>query len=289
MNRWPWWLALALVLIAVPAGAAFPLTVTDALGRKVTFAREPARIISLAPSATEILFALGLDRRIAGVSDADDYPQDKLKMKPRIGGVQLNIERIVSLRPDLIVGMPSIQASQLERLISMDLPVLAVDATSIPDTYAQIALIGTVTGSDHAATRLIARMRARQMAVEAAVRGRVRPRVYVEIAGEPMITAARGTFIDDMVRRAGGTNVFTDLQGWPQVSAEAVIERNPHVIVSTHSGHRRILSRRGWSDVAAVRSGRVVAIDPALLSRPGPRIVDGLTQLAKLLHPGVLP
>lgn len=288
--RWTWLLLIVVVLAAAaPAGAAFPVTVTDALGRKVAFARVPERIISLAPSVTEILFALGLDRRIAGVSDADDYPLDKLKAKPRIGGVQLNIERIVSLRPDLIVGMPSIQASQLDRLISMDLPVLAVEANSIPDTYAQIALIGTVTGSDHTARRLIARMRERQMAVEAAVRGRVRPRVYVEIAGEPMITAARGTFIDDMVRRAGGTNVFIDLQGWPQVSAEAVIERNPQVIVSTHSGHRRILSRRGWNDVAAVRSGRVVSIDPALLSRPGPRIVDGLSQLAKLLHPGVLP
>jgi iron complex transport system substrate-binding protein len=288
--RWLWLLFVVVVLTAVvPAGASFPVTVTDALGRTVTFAREPARIISLAPSVTETLIALGLDQRIAGVSDADDYPPDKIKTKPRIGGVQLNIERIVSLRPDLIVGMPALQASQLERLISMGLPVLAVDANSVPETYTQIALIGTVTGSARAARGLIARMRARQAAVEVAVRGRVRPRVFVEIAGEPMITAARGTFIDDMLRRAGGTNIFSNLRGWPQVSTEAVIERNPQVIVTTHSARAGILRRRGWSDVAAVRSGRVVTMDPALLSRPGPRIVDGLAHLARLLHPGARP
>jgi len=278
---------VVLLAAATAAGAAYPLTVTDTLGRRVTFDRVPVRIISLAPSVTEILFALGLDQRIAGVSDADDYPADKLKKKPRIGGVQLNVERIVSLQPDLIVGMPAIQASQLERLIAMGLPVLAVAANSLPDTYAQIALIGRVTGVDQAAQRLTSRMHSHQARIEAGVRGRVRPRVFVEISGEPMITAARGTFIDDLVRRAGGTNIFADLRGWPQVSAETVIERNPQVIVSTHSGRHRILSRRGWNEVAAVRSGRVVSIDAALLSRPGPRIVEGLAHLARLLHPEV--
>ena len=283
--RWYWLLLLVVLAAAVPVGAAFPVTVTDALGRNVTLTREPARIISLAPSVTEILFALGLDQRIAGVSDADDYPPEKLKTKPRVGGVQLNVERIVSLRPDLVVGMSALQASQLERLIAMGLPILAVDANSIPETYAQITLIGKATGSDQPARLLIARMQARQVRVEAAVRGRVRPRVYVEISGEPMITAARGTFIDDLVRRAGGTNIFSDLRGWPQVSAETVIERNPQIVVSTHFGRHRILSRRGWSEVAAVRSGRVVSMDAALMSRPGPRIIDGLTHLARRLHP----
>ncbi|HET6780985.1 MAG TPA: ABC transporter substrate-binding protein [bacterium] len=281
------WLVSVAVLMAaaMAAGATYPLTVTDALGRRVTFERAPMRIVSLAPSVTEVLFALELDDRIVGVSDADDYPAGKLRSKPRIGGVQLNIERIVSLRPDLIVGMPSIQESQLERLIAMALPVLAVDANSLPETYAQIGLVGKVTGSNQTAQWLTKRMQARQAAIEAGVRGRTRPRVYIEISGEPMITAARGTFIDDLVRRAGGLNIFTDLRGWPQVSAETVIERNPQVIVSTHSGLHRILSRRGWSEVAAVRSGRVVGIDAALMTRPGPRIVDGLAQLARLLHP----
>ena len=299
--RWYWLLLLVVLAAAVPVAAAFatpeiryrefpggpgfPVTVTDALGRKVTLTREPARIISLAPSVTEILFALGLDQRIAGVSDADDYPPEKLKTKPRVGGVQLNVERIVSLRPDLVVGMSALQASQLERLIAMGLPILVVDANSIPETYAQITLIGKATGSDQPARLLIARMQARQVRVEAAVRGRVRPRVYVEISGEPMITAARGTFIDDLVRRAGGMNIFSDLRGWPQVSAETVIERNPQVVVSTYFGRQRILSRRGWSEVAAVRSGRVVSMDAALMSRPGPRIVDSLAYLARRLHP----
>ncbi|MBI2247974.1 MAG: ABC transporter substrate-binding protein [Armatimonadetes bacterium] len=281
-----WWLALTLVLAAtVPAVGAFPVTVTDALGRKVTLVREPARIISIAPSVTEVLFALGLDRRIVGVSDADDYPRERVRTKPRVGGVQLNIERIVSLRPDLIIGMPGLQAAQLERLIAMGLPVLAVEANSIPQTYAQIALVGAATASDRAAQRLIASMRSQQSGVEAAVRGRPRLRVYVEIWGEPLITAGQGTFIDDLVRRAGGRNVFADLRGWPQLSAEAVIQRNPEIIVLTHRQRDQVLARRGWAQVDAIRSGRVVSADSALLSRPGPRIVDGLAYLARLLHP----
>lgn len=291
MMRLRWWLALALVLAAAAAstGAAFPVTVTDALNRKVAFARAPVRILSLAPSVTEVLFALELDRRIVGVSDADDWPPEKVKTKPRIGGVQLNIERIVSLRPDLIIGMPSMQAAQLQRLIAMRLPVLAVDAGSIEETYAQITLIGRATGSDGAARRLVAWMRLRQSRIQSAVRGRPAPRVYVEISGEPMITAGRGTFMDDLIRRAGGANVFADLRGWPQVNAEAVIQRNPEVIVLTHPQRQRVLARRGWSQVPAIRSGRVVSADAALLSRPGPRIIDGLAYLARLLHPEVFP
>lgn len=279
-------LAVLVLVLAGPVRGAFPQTFTDALGRSVTLLAAPRRIISLAPSVTEILFAVGLDSRIVGISTADDYPPDKVRSKPRVGGVQLDVERIVGLRPDLILGIPSLQAAQLRRLIQMGLPVVAVDANSIAETYAQIEMIGRITGRSDSAHGVVRMMQQREAGVSAAVRNRQSPRVYIEIWGEPLIAAGGHTFIDDVVRRGGGTNIFADLRGWPQVSEEAVIRRGPEVILLTYPGREQVISRRGWQNVPAVRSSRIAVVSPALVSRPGPRIVDGLIQVAHLLHPG---
>lgn len=279
-----------LLVVLVPSAlGAFPLTVHDALGRSVTVTRPPERIISLAPSITEILFALGLDSKIAGISVADDYPPDKVKSKPRVGGVQLDVERIVRIRPDLILGIPSLQRAQLDRLLAMRLPVLAVEANSLAQTYIQIKTIGVVTGESDASQRLVTTMRAKEAHVVAAVQGRLPVRVYVEVWGEPLIAAGGGTFIDDLLRLAGARNILADLRGWRQVSDESVIRRDPEVILLTYPQRARVLTRRGWAVVAAVRANRVVAVPEALVSRPGPRIVDGLAQIARILHPEAFP
>lgn len=279
-----------LLLLFVPAAhGSFPLVVKDALGRTVAVRRAPERIVSLAPSVTEILFALGLDARIVGVSTADDYPPEKVRSKPRVGGLQLDVERIVGLRPDLIVGVASLQRGQLDRLVAMGLLVLAVDARSLADIYAQIGTIGLVTGQDRAARRLIESMRSHELLVTAAVRGRPRPRVYVEIWGEPLMTAGGGTFVDDLIRLAGGRNIFADLGGWPQVNAEAIILRDPEVILLTYPNRSQVLARRAWRQVAAIRSGRVAEVESVLVSRPGPRIAEGLEQVARILHVEAFP
>lgn len=278
----------SVLMAASAAQGGFPVTVSDALGRTVTVRREPGRIISLAPSITEILFALGLDARIGGLSDADDFPPGRVAGKPRVGGAQLNVEAVVGLHPDLILGLVSLQRGQLDRLIELHLPVVALDARSLEDIEAQIQMIGRLTGRETAAQQLLAGMRTRVAAVASAVRGRRPPRVYVEIWGEPLMGAGGGTFADDVLRRAGGANIFSDLAGWPLVAAEAVIRRNPEVIVLTYRGRAGVLARRGWSQIAAVRSGRVIEVDAALVSRPGPRIVLGLEHLARILHPEVL-
>ncbi len=286
MRRFTVVLTISLVLCGAAAAlATFPLTVSDALGRTVTLAHQPQRIISLAPSITEILFALGLDDRIAGISDADDYPPDRIKGKPRIGGVQVNVEMLVGLRPDLILGMLSLQRGQLERLVALRLPVVAVDARSLPDVYAQVTLIGRLTGREDAARRLTAQMQTEAQAVSSAVRGSRPPRVYVEIWGDPPTAAGGDTFVDDLLRRAGGRNIFSDVAGWPQVAGETVIALNPEVIILTYAGRSQVLQRPGWADVAGVRSHRVVEVPSALVSRPGPRLILGLERLARVLHP----
>jgi iron complex transport system substrate-binding protein len=289
-------LALALLLAAgwpppghAASGAAFPLQIRDALGRAVIISAPPRRIVSVAPSITEALFVLGVGGRLVGIGDADNYPPLGMRGKPRVGGVILDVERILSLRPDLVVGVASLQRAQLERLIRVRLPVLAVEAHSLEETLAQITLLGRVTDAVPAAERVLRLLRARIDAVSRGVRGLPRPRVYVEIWGEPPQTAAAGTFIDDLLRRARGTNLFADLRGWPQISPEAVLRRNPQVVLLTYPGARRLLGRPGWARVEAVRRGRVYELDPDLVSRPGPRLVDGLEQIAARLHPEVVP
>src|SRR5712691_10912679 len=159
-------LTTVLVLCAAAAApAAYPLTVTDALGHLVTLAAPPQRIVSVAPNATEILFALGVDDRIVGISDADDYPRDRLAGRARVGGVELNVEAIVGLRPDLIVGVSELQRGQLLSLIALGLPVVALQAPTLPDVYTQIALLGHLTDRDDSARRIVSAMRAREEVV----------------------------------------------------------------------------------------------------------------------------
>lgn len=285
------WCAIVFLAVAGPpaeAATSFPLTVTDALGRRVTLAAPPRRIISVAPSVTEILFALGLDRRIVGVSDADDYPPEAVAGKPRVGGVVLDVERILRLRPDLVLGAAGLQRGQLERLAAMGLPVVAVDARTLPEVYEQIAVIARLTGTSGPAAAVVARLRAREILVREAVAGAPVRRVYVEIWGEPLTTAGGDTFVSDLIARVGGVNVFADVRGWPQVSAEAVIRRDPQVIVVTYPQGLRSVARRRWP-VAAVRQARIAAIDASLVSRPGPRLVDGLAALARIVHPERAP
>jgi len=278
-------MAVSMLLLALAGPAlATPRTVTDALGRRVVVARAPARIVSVAPSVTEVLFALGLGARVVGVSSADDYPKDELNDKPRVGAVVLDVERIVRLRPDLVLGMPSLQRGQLDRLITAGLPVVAVEARTLPEVYEQIRFIGRLTGTPTEANRLVISLRTREATVERAIQRRIAPRTYVEIWPEPLIAAGGETFIDDLVSRAGGRNIFAGLRGFPQVSAESVIRANPDVIILTHPQGRAVRARPGWQDIAAVKRSRVAQVDGSLLSRPGPRAVAGLELLARIIH-----
>lgn len=279
-------LALGLALAVWPAPAAragdFPFYARDATGGIVTIASPPRRIISLAPSVTEILFALGLNREIVGVSDADDYPPDKVQTKARIGGVLLNLERIVSLKPDLIIGVHSLQRDQLAKVKTIRLPVLAVDAASINETVAQIRLLARVTGRVQEGEDLAASIERRAQVV----RPGLRRTVYIEAWNEPVIAAGGGTLIHDLVRRAGGSNIFGDQKGYVQVPLENVLVRNPQVIFLLYSGRDGLLARPGWRALAAARDSLIFELPASLVSRPGPRIADGLALVSRLLAGG---
>jgi iron complex transport system substrate-binding protein len=285
----PAWLAAAAVLVTligaafagtVGGAADFPLAIHDASGRIVQIPARPQRIISLAPSVTEILLALGLDRELVGVSDADDYPPDRVQGKIRVGGVIINVERVVTLRPDLVVGLQSIQQDQLARLRALHLRILALEASSIDETIEQIRLLGRAAGRSAEAGRLAASLAHRA----GSLRPGPRRSVYIEVWHQPVIAAGSGTLVDDLLRRAGGVNIFGGSPGYPQVAAERIVVRDPEVIFMVYPGRDQLKRRPGWGTIRAVRAGRVYELPASIVTRPGPRIVDGLALVRRLLQ-----
>jgi iron complex transport system substrate-binding protein len=266
-------------LVAAPA-PAIPLQIRDAAGRRVQVVVPPRRVISLAPSVTEILLAIGVDQELVGISDADDYPPDRVAGRTRVGGIIVNIEKVVLLQPDLVIGVHSLQREQLERLARAGLPVLALDASSLAETVAQVRLLGRVMGRQDQARHLAAGLERRA----AAVRAGSGHSVYIEAWHEPVTAAGGGTLIDDLVRRAGGVNVFAKTRGYPQVAAERVVAQDPQVILMIYPGRAQLIRRPGWTGIAAVRAGRVYEVAASLVSRPGPRAVEGLELVARLLR-----
>lgn len=268
-----------------------PVTIIDDLGREVTLRRTPGKIVSIAPSNTEILFALGLGDKVVGVTDSCDYPE-AAKSKPKVGSVELDYEEIVGIAPDLVVAVGSLQRQAIDRLSELGSCVVAVDPKTVDGVLHAITLIGKATGADDRAATLVAELSKRIEAVTSAVSGvgpSGSPRVFVEIWNEPLMTAGPGTFVDELISAAGGENIAHDARGeWPQFSAEAVIERDPEVIILTGFNKAEALARPAWQGISAYGSGRVHEIHPDLLVRPGPRLVQGLEELSRILHPEVL-
>lgn len=269
-------------ITAASPSSVYPMILTDASGTRLIVPAKPARIVSLAPSVTEVLFALGLDREIVGISDSDDYPPEQVRGRPRVGGAVVSLERVVALRPDLVVGMPSLQRDQLSRLRLLRLPVFAVDAASLDETVQLVRLLGRVTGQSRQAEDLALFLRRRA----ASVRPSIRRTAYIEVWHEPVLAAGRATLADDLVARAGGANIFGDRRGYVPVPLEEVVSRNPQVILLLYPGRVRLRGRPGWAGLEAVQTGRVYDLPTSLVARPGPRIAEGLDLIARLISNG---
>lgn len=278
--------------------SAFPIVVVDDLGRQVTVQRLPQRIISLAPSNTEILFALGLGDKIVGTTDYCDYPE-AAKAKPRVAGYSNpNIEKLMSLEPDLIVAESIHERMVLPALEKLGLTVIVTSATSLDTILHDIELIGQVTGKSTTAARLTENMRKRIAVVTEKthnIPAEQRLRVLYVCWHSPIWTMGSDTFIDDLIWEAGGINVFAnDFKKSRAVSLEAVIAKDPQVIIVSGMGttgdliYDSIIKEARLSDISAIVNNRVYKISDAnLIERPGPRIVDGLEEVAKYLHPEI--
>jgi iron complex transport system substrate-binding protein len=272
-----------------------PIEITDQLGRVVKLDKIPQRIISLAPSDTEILYALGLADKVVAVTDYDNYPPE-VKQKPSIGGFSTpNIEKVVALAPDLVLATSIHQKSVIPNLEQRGLTVFVLAPKTLDDVLKSIALVGEITGKEKEASRLVAEMQTKIRAVTdktSSLPQSQRPRVFYITWHDPLMTAGSGTFEDELIKTAGGINIAQNLSGYPGISLETVIATNPEVIIAgvgMGTGADMPLqfaqTESRLANTDARLHNRVYGISTDLSGRAGPRIVDALAQFAEMIHP----
>jgi iron complex transport system substrate-binding protein len=273
---------------------AFPITVRDDLDREVTIAGPPARIVSLGPSVSETLFAVGAGSRVVAVTTTDDFPPE-VKRLPSVGGFgpqTISVERIVAQKPDLVIAAARFQQPVVQALARLGINAVVIDPHSLDGVLDAIVLVGKMTGAKEKSDALAADLRRRREAVRrqgATIKAAERRRVLYVLWDEPLQTTGAHTFVGQMISDAGGCNVFADArQQYPQVNDEAILSRSPDLIIAPDHGgaglRDRLLGRPGWDHLAAVRAGKIVTVPEDLLHRPGPRIIDGLERIAVLLR-----
>ncbi len=292
------WLLAALLFLAADVGAGM-LEVVDAAGRRVAVAAPSARIVSLSPSVTEILFAIGAEGAIAGVSKHCDYPV-AAKLKARLGDFNTpDVPRIRAAGADLVLFTEYVRPEDLAALEGARLTALVLPASTVRDIVADVRLLGEITGRAAAAAALAAELENGVEAVRrrfAALAEAERPRVYAEVDGPAKLYAVGpGSFMDELIRLAGGRNALAGrTQAYFAVEAQEVIAADPQVILIDHPFQYKVgvAKREGWAGIAAVRDSRVydgTDFDIILFNRPGPRILASLRQLVPLLHPDAAP
>jgi iron complex transport system substrate-binding protein len=277
--------------------SAFPVTIKDAADNEVTIEEEPEKIVSLIPSNTEIAFELGLDDKIVGVSDFDNYPPEAAE-KEKIGGMELNVEKIISLSPDLVLAHGSVMGSAtdaLQQVRDAGIKVLVIqDAKSFEEVYSTIEMIGKASGANEQADETIQGMKDDLQAMKekaAEVSEEEKKSVFVEVSPSPEIfTPGSNTFMDEMLTLINADNAAAEQEGWVKMNEEAIIALNPDVILTTYGYYTDnakdlVLSREGWEDVSAIKNELVYDVHSDLVTRTGPRLVQGVEELAKAVYP----
>jgi iron complex transport system substrate-binding protein len=293
-------LAVALVIGPAPwtatiraADDAFPVTVVDDEGTEVTIANQPQRIISLSPANTEIVYGLGAGERLVGRTDWDDYPPEAAELTPVASFTGVNMEQLVGLEPDLVLaaGNSFTQPDDIARMRELGYPVAVVYAADVPGVLADIELIGEAIGTPTEAQAMTIRMSRQLDAVStaAAATGST-PRTLYQIGSEPEIFApAPDSFVADMVVLAGGEPITTGNPTAYAIPLEELIVADPEVIILGDANYgvcpEDVAARAGWTDMTAVVNGDVRPVDDVPVTRPGPRLPQGLASLAQAIHP----
>ncbi len=293
------YLALLLIIVIAAATACAgaqsgPGTITDDAGRQVHIDSTPTRIISHVPSITETLFALGLGDKVVADSDYCDYPE-AAKTKPKIGGYYTpNIEEIVAMKPDLVLTDGHVP-ELITKLDSLGIPLAVIDPKDINGVLSDIELLGNITGSQKEAQEITSDMKNRIDAVVNTVGNASRPSVFYVFDATDTTkpwTAGPGSFVDALISLAGGVNVAGNSSGpWIQFNMEELVRADPEIILLDSSmgtatmSPDQIKELPGWQDLTAVKQNRIYTINGDLVNRTGPRIVQGLEEMAKILHP----
>ncbi|MEH7382855.1 ABC transporter substrate-binding protein [Bacillus sp. JJ1533] len=278
--------------------ARFPVTFTDDVDREVTIETEPESIVSIQTSTTEILFALGLGEKIIGVSDYDNYPEEVLDIQ-KVGAQDMNVELILTLLPDVVFATdyhyknhPDILEQFEEAGIKV---VITGSADSFDGAYSIMEMIATATGTQGVAEEIITDMKERLEAIKEKAQEEItdKKRVWVEVSPAPDIfTTGTNTFMHEMLESIQAINVAEDQEGWVKFTEEEAVNLNPEVIITTYGYYveepeNEVYSRSGWQEVPAVKNEQVFDVNSDTVTRPGPRLIEGVEELAELIYPEV--
>ncbi len=274
---------------AEPVKQKTGISVTDSFNRTITLDKPAARIVSVAPSITETVFALGKGDLLVGRTDYCDYPAEALSVQSIGSLMEPNIEKIAELNPDIVIASTHFKKETLEKLENLSIKVLILkEDKSFDGVYTTINNIAKITGAEKEGQTLIAKMKKTVKDVEQAVKGKKRPKVYYVIGfGEHGdYTAGGNTFIGQMITMAGGTNIAAAVKGWT-FSLEKIIEADPDIIICSKywNTKKNFVKANGYKALSAVKENKVFEIDNNMLDRQGPRLADGLKALAKIIHP----
>ncbi len=271
------------------AAAGGEISVTDGTGATVTMAQPAERIVSLAPANTEIAFAVGAGAKMVAGTSYDDYPAEAADL-PKIGDfANPSVEKIASFEPDLVLAAGGIQEDLRSKLEDLGMTVYVVDPKTYADVVTDVKNVGLLAGTSEQAQPVVDTMEQAAAEVAEKVGGLEPASTFLEIYSKPLMTAGSETFIDDMITMAGGTNIGAEAgSGFPEFSTEVLVNDDPQVYIAdsgSMSEPGAISERAGFADLTAVRDGRVYVIEDSIIARPGPRLADGLRQLAEMIHP----
>lgn len=266
----------------------YPLTVKDDLGNEVVIGKQPKKIVSLAPSNTEILFALGAGEMVVGVTAYCDYPEKAIDI-PKVGDVNgVNLEAVLEMDPDVVFNFSGWHKDVVDKLKELNVTVIEIRSESIDETISSIILMGKVIDKENEAEKIAKDIKERKAAVEEKVKGiKDKVTVFYEVWFDPLMTVGKNTFINELIELAGGINIASDIEGYKDFSLETLVEKNPRVYLTTEFNIMMsdITQRPGYTSIDAVVNNRIYALDDNKTSRSGPRIIDGLEELAKALYP----
>ena len=285
-------LMITVILFIVIETSSHAKIVTDQLGRKITVPDNPQRVVALAPSITEIIYALGQENLLKGVTLYSDFPPAAVSL-PKVGSyVQLNLEKIVALKPDLCIaikdGNPRVVANRLQ---SLNIPVYAVDPRNLETVMQTVLEIGNLLNASQRAYLLVQRMRSRVLKVKSRLaKSAYRPRVFFQIGITPIVSIGTHTFIHELIVLAGGKNLAQGPVAYPRFSREQVLVLSPEVFIITSMARAAVFEQvkaewNRWPNMPAIRDHRIFLEDSNFFDRPTPRLVDGLELLVKLIHP----
>ncbi|MFT4415013.1 ABC transporter substrate-binding protein [Fredinandcohnia humi] len=276
----------------------FPITIKDDANREVTIDEKPETIVSIQASNTEIAFALGLGDKIIGVSDYDNYPAEALEIQ-KVGAQDINAELVLTLLPDIALVTDyhyNTHPNILKQFEDAGIDVIVVgSATSFDDVYSNIEMIGIATGTETKANEIITDMKQRLEDVKEKAAESItdKKKVWVEVSPAPDIfTTGTNTFMHEMLQAIQAVNAAEEHEGWVQLTEEEIVQLTPDVIITTYGYYvdnprEQVLSREGWSEVPAVKNEQVFDVDNDTVTRPGPRLIEGVETLAKLIYPEV--